>query len=796
MNADTREWATRGKRATWWQRNRARALAVAIAIALVCGSWYAFEHAAGLRELGKRDANGPTASESWYSSFPEEHGLYGQALVEAGEQLRRALPVRDCFLVIRDGTVLHEEYYDGADLNSAFDVGGVGKVAMTLGIGAMMKKYGYSMESTVTTLLRADGEQPYLADVPTGWNSDYWGSLTLRQLLGQVSSNGSREPGVEFSDDEEFNDKETSPLQILNKVLRAVTREAPTQWLDSHLAVPLGLDGFFDSGASEDGDVSATGGQLATCRDMARFGQLIVNGGKWKKENGELKQIVDPVFLKEMLTPMFPAATSHYGYSGWVYNTQVSDAEPREESDIAGLGEDCPLFSGPVAPGEEPKYDVLFNTGALGSAMITIPSSKTIVLSFGQTWSSSSRCPAASLAKKQTDLESSEKSILPRNDLVAVQEIWKITKTAIEPVDERIVHKLSMHRRPSYGSVWSSLHHKTEEPKKRAIQSLGQNDENAYNDKMEQLVNSVTDEQAAASQANTEANEPVMTWDEDDFTVYTGTCTCSCAPSLDIGQCFNVVNSRSQNCDDLNLRSHGERFCPELGIVNSCDAEFTVSADEYGSSSTYSAGNVSDLLSHSQQIKVINKQINPKVQKISDVSNSVFTCTVEQGCGDDHTGHFWSNKEGRYGEDMFALRCAPTGFTQCTFTSGATCDFTNVKMPLTNVSIAQGSNEALVEMPTEGWVLQTEHKADGGSLGEDVSYSKLRIPGRRSEHVQLLKDNEGTLLVFNALYGVTIVVLGFVLVALAKGNYDEQGESESEAPLVKSSDSTYGTDSV
>jgi hypothetical protein len=81
-------------------------------------------------------------------------------------------------------------------------------------------------------------------------------------------------------------------------------------------------------------------------------------------------------------------------------------------------------------------------------------------------------------------------------------------------------------------------------------------------------------------------------------------------------------------------------------------------------------------------------------------------------------------------------------------------------------------------------------------LGKDVSYSKLRIPGRRSEHVQLLKDNEGTLLVFNMLYGVTIVVLGFVLVALAKGNYDEQSE-ESGAPLVKlTSDSTYGTDSV
>jgi len=182
MNADTREWATRGKQ-TPWTRHRARVLAVAIAVALVCGSWYAFEHAAGLREFGKRDASGPKASESWYSSFPEEHGLYGQALVEAGEQLRRALPVRECFLVIRDGTVLHEEYYDGADLNSAFDVGGVGKIATTLGIGAMMKKYGYSMETTVTTLLSADREQPHLADVPAGWNSGYWSSLTLRQLL-------------------------------------------------------------------------------------------------------------------------------------------------------------------------------------------------------------------------------------------------------------------------------------------------------------------------------------------------------------------------------------------------------------------------------------------------------------------------------------------------------------------------------------------------------------------------------------------------------------------------------------
>ena len=183
MNDDSREWATQGRR-SWWSKHRSRVVVAALALALALGAWFAYENLDGFKALGRRDALGPS-SESWFSSFPEEHGLVGADLIDGATRIRKELPSRDCFVVVKDGVIVHEEYYNGANLNSAFDVGGVGKVATVLAIGVASTRPDFTLGSHVEALLGAGREQG--GGTPGVWGSHCWGPLLRAELLATVA---------------------------------------------------------------------------------------------------------------------------------------------------------------------------------------------------------------------------------------------------------------------------------------------------------------------------------------------------------------------------------------------------------------------------------------------------------------------------------------------------------------------------------------------------------------------------------------------------------------------------------
>jgi len=791
MNDDSREWATQGRR-SWWSKHRSRVVVVAVALVLALGAWFAYENLDGFKALGRRDALGPS-NDSWFSSFPEEHGLVGADLIEGATRIRKELPSRDCFVVVKDGVIVHEEYYNGADLNSVFDVGGVGKVATVLAIGVAIARQDLTLDSSVKRLLDAASEHG--GDTPALWNYNYWEKLSVRDLLAQVGSDGSNEPGTVFDDDDLYNNPTRTPLKLLNGVLRGATSQRPAAFAKKFLAEPLGLTDFFDHDGHENGDISFVGGQLASCRDVARFGQLIVNRGKWKMPDGRVRQLVSSSFIDDIVIPAFPEANRFYGLGGYVYNARLSSEKVEPSAAASGLGSECRDVEGPVLEGDEPEFDVLFNTGTLGSLMVTIPSRHTIVVSLGTTWASSSKCPAASKVVQQASLAESERTPLSRDNVFTAQRVWKRLKSVVCTEHERKTmmkrSRLASHRgaRATYGNLWQSMHHKLEPARNALASHLGQQDETTYNDQMENLVNSVPQNQIDASKASSDALQPDTTWTEDDTQRFSGTCTCSCAPNLDIGQCFNVRNSRSQNCDDLNLRSHGVRFCPEIGIVNTCGDENTVQAEQYGTSSKYTSENISAMIQgDSGVLNIINKQINPTIQDPADVKRSVFTCHVDQGCGEDRPGNYWSHKEGKYGDDLYALKCEPTGFSQCVFQADAKCTFENVKTPLTNVSVVQGDVEALVEMPTSGWILKTEESSDASAVGIDPSYVRLNVPGHRQEKVQLLADSEQAYFVFDVVFGFAVLMFGVLVVAVARGKFFHARDDAEEPLLTRSAE--------
>jgi len=68
---------------------------------------------------------------------------------------------------------------------------------------------------------------------------------------------------------------------------------------------------------------------MATCRDAARFGQLIVNGGRWLAADGSLYTLVPPDFAAAMSQAAFPAANRQYGLLAWLHPGQKPDGSPR-----------------------------------------------------------------------------------------------------------------------------------------------------------------------------------------------------------------------------------------------------------------------------------------------------------------------------------------------------------------------------------------------------------------------------------------------------------------------------------
>lgn len=134
------------------------------------------------------------------------------------------------------------------------------------------------------------------------WGS-FWPNVTVRSLLAQSSGYGVVPPGSSFTyDSQEY-------IQHLSYALAAVVPGGDVlKWARANYAVPLGFDSFFDyddvqpdQGGPQ--QISAGGGQMVTCREMARFGQLIVNRGKWLDKSGQPYQLADPKHIEALTQP-------------------------------------------------------------------------------------------------------------------------------------------------------------------------------------------------------------------------------------------------------------------------------------------------------------------------------------------------------------------------------------------------------------------------------------------------------------------------------------------------------------
>lgn len=95
-------------------------------------------------------------------------------------------------------------------------------------------------------------------------------------------------------------------IQHLSDALTASTGEPAIDWATREFAEKIGVPDLFLFDNVSHGGYSAGGGQLMTCRDLARVGTLLVNGGEWAAEDGSSFQLLSKDYVRQQLTPSYP----------------------------------------------------------------------------------------------------------------------------------------------------------------------------------------------------------------------------------------------------------------------------------------------------------------------------------------------------------------------------------------------------------------------------------------------------------------------------------------------------------
>lgn len=318
----------------------------------------------------------------WKTGSPEAHGLSSEALDRAAEALA-AEGERQGLVVIRNGVLVYERYWRNDYHLASPDWR---NVSFSSG-----KSWGSTMVGRAYTqgLLQLDDlAARYHPPATSGLNPD----VTIRHLLTMTSGGtlnvkpSSRPPrrlddprppgpGVEYTR-EKIGEKGSPPgygvsipagsafyydgaaADHLADVVAAATGTSSHRFMMEQVVSPLGCENFNyqPEGVDRNDNVRFGGSITLSCRDMARLGQLYLNGGRWAGE-----QLIDAGYVAQAATPS--PLNSSYGFLWWLNAAGRVPAAPRSMYFAAGArGQFCFVL---------PDQDMVIATMGFGAAQLT-----------------------------------------------------------------------------------------------------------------------------------------------------------------------------------------------------------------------------------------------------------------------------------------------------------------------------------------------------------------------------------------------------------------------------------------
>ena len=161
-------------------------------------------------------------------------------------------------------------------------------------------------------------------------------------------------------------------VQTLDAVLVDATGQRTARFAQDRLFAPLGMRDtrLTPSGG---GSTNLAFGMQSTCPDLARFGLLFAQGGRW-----EGRQVVSSAWVAAATGAPSQRLNAAYGYLWWL-NREGTLRAPLDE--INGLGAPVDPKRGRLVPSAPP--DVYAALGYGGQVVLVHPASQTVVVRLG-----------------------------------------------------------------------------------------------------------------------------------------------------------------------------------------------------------------------------------------------------------------------------------------------------------------------------------------------------------------------------------------------------------------------------
>ena len=331
---------------------------------------------AALTLAGPAWSNASSTPGAWDRVAPASVGLNAAKLDRIAAQAKTGKS--NCLVVVRDGKLAGEWYFNGTGPNTAQDVFSVTK----------------SFASTLVGIAQDEGDLR-IGDSASRWISQWRGTpaaaVTIRDLLSMDS-------GRQWSVLSDYvrlivaadrtayaiDLRQTAPpgkiwaynnaaVQTLQRVLQKATGERVTTFAERHLFAPLGMR-HTSMSTDKAGNAQLFEGIHSTCLDLARFGVLMLDDGRFGG-----RQIVSRSWVEAATGRSSTALNAGYGYLWWLNHRGVL-ADPLTATS-AQSAESSTATRGRLAP--RAPNDMYWALG-LGNQLIQIdPGTRTVVVRLG-----------------------------------------------------------------------------------------------------------------------------------------------------------------------------------------------------------------------------------------------------------------------------------------------------------------------------------------------------------------------------------------------------------------------------
>ena len=266
-------------------------------------------------------------------------------LARVDSAARASLPALQAMVVLRDGRMVWEQYWGGADSGTAFNVKSVSKSILSALVGIAIEQKKLSLDQTIASILpelyRNGQPENRMFRAAVVRNDSVRSTITVRHLLTQSSGYAWDEGGAILSTFLVSSDParlvaeqvmaalpgatfnySTGNTHLLGTALERAIGTPLRPYAETTLLTPIGalLRGWDIEGAGR-----PLGGSemYLTARSLARFGQLFLDGGTaggkqvvpagWVAASWEKRFDVPSPIYQEMI----PGLTG-YGYLWWL----------------------------------------------------------------------------------------------------------------------------------------------------------------------------------------------------------------------------------------------------------------------------------------------------------------------------------------------------------------------------------------------------------------------------------------------------------------------------------------------